>query len=160
MRNAFALTKGRKMKFKSIEELLKFAIKKEIASAQFYTDLAATTQNEIIKDLFLVMAKEEINHKRQLELEVMKLGIVVTEEDPNMRHQPDAFLLESDIDKTFGFAETLQLAIQKEHASFGMYMDLYAITEDDEQRLVIMEMAEEEVRHKVILESQYNELLK
>jgi rubrerythrin len=148
------------MKFKSVEELLRFAIKKEIASAQFYYDLAATTKNEIVKDIFLEMAKDEINHKQQLELEVMKLGIVVVEEDPDIRRQPDAFLLESDLDKTFGFAETLQLGIQKEQAAFGMYMDLYAITEDDEQRMVIMEMAEEEVRHKVILESQYNELLK
>jgi rubrerythrin len=91
---------------------------------------------------------------------VIKLGIVVAEEEPDERRQPDSFLLEADLDKTFGFAETLQLGIQKEQAAFGMYMDLYAITEDDEQRLVIMEMAEEEVRHKVILESQYNELLK
>ena len=148
------------MKFKSIEELLRFAINKEIASAQFYTDLAATTQNEIVKDIFLEMAADEINHKQQLELEVMKLGIVVVEEESDGHRKPGDFLLESDLDKTFGFAETLQLGIQKEQAAFGMYMDLYAITEDDEQRLVIMEMAEEEVRHKVILENQYNELLK
>jgi len=148
------------MKFKSVEELLRFAINKEIASAQFYYDLAATTKNEIVKDVFLEMAAEEVNHKRQLELEVMKLGKVIVEEELDNSRQPDDFFLESDLDKTFGFAETLQLGIQKEQAAFGMYMDLYAITQDDEQRMVIMEMAEEEVRHKVILESQYNELLK
>jgi rubrerythrin len=91
---------------------------------------------------------------------VMKLGKVIIEKEPEVCRSTDYYLLEPDFDQMLGFAETLQLGIQKEQAAFGMYMDLYALAEDDEQKLVMMAMAEEEIRHKVILESQYNELMK
>lgn len=148
------------MKFKSLEELLKFAIGKELAASQFYFDLAEAMSNEIAKELFTEMAKDEINHMQMLELEIMKLGKVIVEELPEIHRNQKDFFLESNLDKTLDLGELIQLAIQKEQASFSLYMDLYAITDDDEQRQVIMAMAEEEIRHKMILETQYNELLK
>jgi rubrerythrin len=148
------------MKFESIEELIKFAIGKELAASQFYFDLAETMTSEIAKELFMEMAKDEINHKQLLELEIMKLGKVIVEELPEIHRSQKDFFLESSLDKSLDIGDIIQLAIQKEQASFSMYMDLYALTDDDEQKQVIMAMAEEEIRHKIILEVQYNELLK
>ena len=148
------------MKFKSIEELIRFAIRKELAASQFYFDLAEIMSNDTVKELFVEMASDEINHKQLLELEIMKLGKVIVEESPEIDRNQQNFFFKSSFGKTLSINEIIQLAIQREQASFRMYMDLYALTDDDEQKQMIMAMAEEEVRHKIILEVQYDELLK
>ena len=141
------------MKFNSISDLLQFAISKEIASNQFYTDIAANIDDKSIRDIFVTLAKEELKHKQELELELMKIGNVVPKKVFNSRHADDDYLLESDLNESLTFNDAIALAIQKERAAFGLYMDIYALTDDDEQKDVIMMLAEEEVRHKIILEN-------
>jgi rubrerythrin len=50
-------------------ELLAFAIKKENSSYRFYTSMASTFSEPELKDFFLKLAKEEANHRQQLQTE-------------------------------------------------------------------------------------------
>jgi len=50
-------------------ELLAYAIKKEDSSHRFYKSLASKFSEPELKDIFLKLAQEEANHKRQLEIE-------------------------------------------------------------------------------------------
>ena len=48
------------------EEIIKFAIEKEIEAAAFYENLAGKVKNPVMKDAVLSMADEERKHQRIL----------------------------------------------------------------------------------------------
>ena len=50
-------------------ELFAYAIKKERSAHQFYNSMASLFSEPELKDIFLKLAQEEANHKRQLEIE-------------------------------------------------------------------------------------------
>ncbi len=50
-------------------ELLAYAIKKENSSYRYYTSMASIFSKSELKDIFLKLAQEEANHRRQLEIE-------------------------------------------------------------------------------------------
>lgn len=147
------------IKFDSIDDILKFAIAKEEASYQFYTDIAHQMQSETSNTIFEELAKEELNHKAQLELEIMKRGKVVKpSENESYRIEGD-FTLETDFPKDIGYADALMIAIRKEKASFKLYVELMRIAENEEAFETFMALAEEEVRHKLMFEAEYNNLM-
>ena len=146
------------IKFDSIDDILKFAIAKEEASYQFYTDMARQMRTETSNAIFDELAKEELNHKAQLELEIIKRGKVVkpSEDEPN-RIKGD-FVLEEDFPKDIDYTDALMIAIRKETASFKLYVELMRIAENEEAFEAFMALAEEEVRHKLMFEVEYNNL--
>ena len=58
--------------FKNRIEMFSFAIKKEQASVQLYQDLAAIVKNEEARQMFVWLAEQEKEHKRQFEREYRK----------------------------------------------------------------------------------------
>ena len=56
------------------------------------------------------------------------------------------------------YKEALIMAIQKEDAAFQLYIEYVIATSDLELREVFMRLAEEEVKHKVKFEIEYNRL--
>ena len=50
-------------------ELLAYAITKEDSSHRFYASMASKFSEPELKDIFLKLAQEEANHRRQLEIE-------------------------------------------------------------------------------------------
>ena len=147
------------IKFDSVEDILKFAIAKEEASYQFYMDIAHQMRSEASNTVFEELAKEELNHKAQLELEIIKRGKVVKpSENESYRIRGD-FTLEADFPKDIGYADALMIAIRKEQASFKLYVELMRISENEEAFETFMALAEEEVRHKLMFEAEYNNLV-
>ena len=52
--------------WKSVDEILDFAIKNEEGAAEFYRDLAAKMKQESMREVFLGFSKEEEGHKARL----------------------------------------------------------------------------------------------
>jgi len=63
---------------------------------------------------------------------------------------------ELDID----YRDVLELAIAKEDAAFRLYVGLVAQASDSQAKETLLEMAQEEVRHKVRFEQERDRLLK
>ena len=53
--------------FKTIDDILDFAIKDELRAANLYSDLAARSRNKEIKAVFEQFSLEEMGHKKKLE---------------------------------------------------------------------------------------------
>jgi rubrerythrin len=145
------------MEFKSIPEILKFSISKEHASIQFYQDLLRHLADSTTQSLFEVLIQKEQKHVEALQLEIEKLGHTV---DTDTEKLDSTFLwderLETDGPVThMSFVDTLLLAIQKERAAFRLYAKLLATVKDEELGEVLMELAEEEMRHVLQLEHEY-----
>ncbi|MHC4867274.1 MAG: ferritin family protein, partial [Planctomycetota bacterium] len=94
-------------KFGSVDEILDFAVEKELEANQFYTELAEKMENPAMRKVFQDFAAEEMGHKAKLEAvkagdyevrdeQVASLGIadyvVVGEPQPDMNYA-DALVL-------------------------------------------------------------------
>jgi len=148
-----------------VEEILEFAIAREVEANAFYKTLARRVENPAMSELILEFAKDELEHKRKLELEIMKRGKVVVEaEKAEEAKELDEFEIANYIVDAGGpmdmeYEDLLLLGIRKEKASFRLYLDLAAIVKDEEFRESLLSLAEEEARHKVQLEIDYDDFV-
>jgi rubrerythrin len=145
--------------FKSIQEILEFAITKEQAAQKLYAHLAERLTDPMVRKLFADLALEEVDHRQQLELELMKLGRVVPESNQFKGARVTECTLSDEIPPAMGYAEALVLAMQKEKAAFRLYVEMVGAAENLECRDVLMVLAEEEVRHMLRFEQAYNFLM-
>ena len=145
--------------FNSIQEILEFAITKEQAARKLYLQLSETMTDPMVKKLFADLAAEEVDHRQQLELELLKLGRVVTHPTQFKGARITECTLPDDIPHNMGYAEALVLAMQKEKAAFRLYVEMIPAAESLECRDVLLTLAEEEVRHMIRFEEAYNFLM-
>jgi len=146
--------------FGSDDEILQFAIGREVAAHRFYTDLAQEMDNATMRLLFENFAKEELRHKAMLELEIMKRGTVVAApEDVDSLDQTDVMVA---IDPELGidYKNALILAINKEAKSFRLYVELAAIVKDKQSRETLLSLAQEEAKHELQFEIEYDASIK
>ncbi len=144
--------------FESDDEILELAIAREEDANRFYMILAERVTSAEMRKVFEDLAGEELEHKAKLELELMKTGRVVTAtEKPELEgNDTDAASTELDID----YKDMLILAMQKEEASFRLYVDLAGRVVNENSHDTILALAEEEVKHKLRFETEYDLLLK
>jgi rubrerythrin len=145
--------------FDSIHEILEFAITKEQAAQKMYAHLAETLTDPMVKKLFSDLAAEEVDHRQQLELELMKLGRVVSDPSKFKGACVTECTVSEEIPPAMGFAEALVLAMQKEKAAFRLYVEMVAAAQDADCRDVLLTLAEEEVRHMLRFEQAYHLLM-
>ena len=147
-------------KVNSDAEILEFAISKEVEAYHFFLALARRVDNLKMRELLEKLADEELEHKERLELEVMKSGRTVTTEQKSPRPDSDYILSDSPLPLDMSHKDVFLLAMEKEEAAFRTYVNLVANVHDEESREMLLSLAEEEMRHKLRFETEYNELLK
>lgn len=146
------------MDFESIPDLLHFAISKERAAQQFYLDLASQMKNVTAQRIFEAVAKQEQKHEEALKLEVLKQGYTLGEETDSPSSEYD-WQEELELDEeslNMNYMGALMVAVQKERASFQLYTQLIGLTQDPEFRKMLLELAEEEMRHVIQFEREYD----
>ena len=143
------------------EEVLEFAISREVEAYYFFLALAERADSVEMQKVFRDLAAEELEHKAKLELELVKLGRPVTMDEQLMPPKgfDDALDGQTHIDLGMGYKDMLLLGIEKEKRSFRIYVDLLRHVEDEESREVLMAIAEEEVKHKMRFENEYDALM-
>jgi rubrerythrin len=142
----------------SIGEVLELAISRETQAAEFLMALAGRMGNPAMQVVFERLAQEELEHKARLELEVMKEGIVAKTVGRLIDVGEADYAGELDLGPDVDFKEALGMAIEKERRSFRFYTDLAGIVPEREVHDVLLELAEEEARHLVRFEMEYNKL--
>lgn len=148
--------------FESLEEAFGFAVSKEAAAKDFYTDLAESSDDPATKAFFEELVADEERHKEMLEFEIMKLGKVVpTSPSPDdSQVRITEISVSKELPSDLSFPEAVLLAIKKENASFRLYVELHRFTEDAEISEMLMVLAEQELAHKFRLQQGFSELLK
>jgi rubrerythrin len=127
------------------DEILEMAVAREMDAINFYTILADRAKNSVIRHMFEELAAEEVEHKEKLELEIMKTGRVVDTQRSPIGLNGD------------GPQDVLNMGIQKEDASFRLYMDMAGMVNDNDSRDMLIALAQEEAQHKLRFE---NELMR
>ncbi len=144
--------------YESDNEILEFAISREIESFQFYTALAERMEKPETQKIIEELAKEELEHKANLELEIIKTGQTVATASQDLT--ADDYHIEGEFQFDIGMEQLLQMAIEKEKAAFKLYVDLVGKVHDENSRETLLALAQEEVKHKMRFEYVYDVLLK
>jgi rubrerythrin len=139
--------------FSSVDEILEFAIAREVEAYQLYTYLARWFENPEMRKVCEDFASEELEHKAKLELEVMKTGKVVSDLNISDYMMDVGHALDMD------YKEMLVFAINKEGLSVKLYTDLAAVVRDNDSRETLLALAQEETEHKMRFEAEYHNLL-
>ena len=141
---------------RTVLDILQLAIEREIDARQLYLTLAERVADRHMRSVLKEFADEELEHREKLELEVMKLGKTINLNDrANDTIQPDPDdegrpLLNID------YIQILLLAIEKENAAFQTYVNLAGTINNPQSRETLLAIAEEEVKHKLRFEIEYD----
>ena len=141
------------------DDVLQFAIYREVEAHYFYLALAERVSTPYMRKVFEELAEEELEHKAKLELEMMKMGKTVKTDLPPKVAGRQYILSDTEAALDMDFKDMLLLGITKEDASFRTYVDLAAHAADKESRELLLSLAEEELRHKIRFEKEYETLL-
>ena len=142
--------------WKSAEEVLDFAIQNEEAAAAFYRDLAGQMQSDSIRKVFEDFAREEDGHKAKL-LGVKKSGSMVPAVGQILDLKIGDYLVDAEPSANMDYQQALILAMKQEKAAFRLYTDLAAATNDGDLRALMLALAQEEAKHKLRFEIEYDE---
>jgi len=143
--------------FKSVNEILDFAIKNEEEAADFYTDLAKRVDWAGMKDVFEGFAKEEKNHKAKL-LEIKAGKRMVAAERKIMDLKMSDYLVDVEPTPQMDYQSALILAMKREKMAYKMYNHLAGIVGGDLKTL-FLSLAQEEAKHKLRFEVEYDDYI-
>ncbi|OQA91083.1 MAG: Rubrerythrin [Elusimicrobia bacterium ADurb.Bin231] len=143
---------------KNIVEILQVGISRETEANVFYNLLSQYVQDSQISQLCKELAGEELEHRARLELEITKLGR--TSKASDSKGNPNLMPLDYMVNMSdiihMDYEDLLILAMRKEKESFRFYVELLSLVSNNPLREVIIELAEEEARHKIRFEIQYD----
>ena len=143
-------------KFESVDEVLDFAVSNEISAQKFYLALADRMDRPTMKEVFCEFAAEEKRHEETL-LRVKQGHQLEAAADKVRDLRIGDYLVEADAGPAMSYQEALILAIKREQASMILYSDLASSTEDRQVRRLFEGLAQEEAKHKLRFETEYDE---
>ncbi len=142
------------MNLNSLDEILRFAIRKEADAAAFYR-MAADCSNPGVKKAFQELAKEEDGHKKKLEdfdlkkIEKMEVketkGLGLSEMMEDVPYSSD-----------MSYADLLRMAIKNEEKSQRLYASTVKMVKEPKLKKLLLVLAQEESTHKEKLEKIYD----
>jgi len=144
--------------FEAIEDLLAFAIRKEREAADFYVELAGSVREQGMAEVFHELAAEERQHEALLQaVKVGDLELSAAGNVPDLKIAD--YMVKTRPEPGMSYQDALILAMHREKASFRLYSNLAAVTNNATVRQMLLGMAQEEAKHKLKLEVQYDQVI-
>ena len=145
--------------FKSNEDILNFAIKDEQRAADLYASLAERSRNREMQKIFKQFSGEELSHKKKLE-NIKSGGKIILSEKKVEDLKIGDYLVEVNTSRDdLNYQDALIIAMKEEKAAFKLYSDLAARTDDASIRDIFLMLAQEEAKHKLRFEIEYDDYI-
>jgi rubrerythrin len=148
------------MNERQFEEIIRFAVQREIESMDFYDKASNMVKHSGTRDLFLDFVKQEEGHKTKLE-EVLAGKIVLgkIEKIPNLKISD--YMVEAELKPDISYGDILRIAMKREERSVKLYTDLNEKNQHEALRNLFSFLIQEESKHKYYIEKLYDdEILK
>jgi rubrerythrin len=148
------------MEFKSVEEALNYAIKREIEAARFYTQLSEKMRKREMKAALLSMAEEEKGHRDRLIAIRDGGGFTGDETERKVTDLKIAEFVEMPvITDDLDWSLALVVAMKREKAAQQLYLKMAEAAPNAELRQTFLGLAQEEAGHKLRFEQEYDEVV-
>jgi rubrerythrin len=144
--------------FKSVDEILDFAIGEEEASAGFYRVLARKMDRPWMQEAFEQFAREEDGHKATL-LKFKSGEVPVPPQGKVLDLKIGDYLVDAEFNPEMDYQQALMVAMKKEKVAFKMYTDLASVATDANAKDLLQSLAQEEAKHKLRFEVEYDDII-
>jgi rubrerythrin len=150
------------MSFTDLNEIIDFAIEREKEAAEFYESLAKEESMSGTREMLKEFAEVEKAHQSMLEN--LKSGKV----DENLANYklkwiPDMkrsdYVVDMEYQKGMAYNEILMIAMKREESALKLYNELLKKAESDEMKKVFKILCQEEAKHKLSLETLYDDYM-
>jgi rubrerythrin len=142
------------MNLNSLDEILRFAIRKEADAAAFYR-MAADRSTPGVKKTFEELAKEEDGHKKKLEgFDPKKIDKMALKETKGLGLSE--MMEDVPYSSDMSYADLLRMAIKNEEKSQKLYASTAKMVKDPAVGKLLLVLAQEESTHKEKLEKIYD----
>jgi rubrerythrin len=150
------------MEFNNLAEIIDFAIEKEKEAAEFYLSISKQEQFSGKKEMLMEFSAQERNHQKLLEaLKVGKAGKEL--EGYKFKWIKDIkrsdYVVDIKYRSGMPYNELLMLAMKREEKALKLYNEMLAKAESAEQKKVFKMLCQEEARHKLSLETIYDDYM-
>lgn len=150
------------MDFENYEDIVRFAIEKEKEAADFYLDCSRQEIFSGSRQMLEGFAAEERKHQAMLE-KLLAGGEAPGPADYDFKWIPDIhrsdYVEEIEYRPGLGYHELLLVAMKREEKALKLYNLLQDKAADDAQRNVFKILCQEEAKHKLALESMYDDYM-
>jgi rubrerythrin len=148
------------MEFRDLRELIEFAIEREKEAVSFYEDASARQEFSDARKMFKDFANEERKHRALLEGFLKDESTIA---DYHFKWIPDMkrsnYLVDIPYEKGMSYADILRLAMKREEKSLALYNKLALEIDDKEMEQVFKMLSQEEAKHKLGLETLYDDYM-
>jgi len=142
--------------FNNVDEILDFAMNSEQEAVDFYNELAASAKTEDMRNVFNQFAQEEIGHKAKIR-KIKEEGSYSLSKEKVKDLKISDYTVTVEPTPNMSYQDALVLAMKKEKAAFRLYLDLSEKTENQTMKELFQSLAQEESKHKLRFELEYDE---
>jgi len=144
--------------WKTLDDILDYAIEREQEAADFYASAADTAAQDWMKTIFAQFAREEKGHKAKLQ--AVKKGQKALSAAKKVGDMKMAdYLVAVEVSEDLSYQQSLIVAMKREKAAFKLYSDMADRIDDTEVRELFLGLAQEEAKHKLRFEIEYDEVI-
>lgn len=144
------------MDSKKFEEVIAFAIEREIEAFEFYSKAQELAFGDTAKAMFAEFAGEEKRHREILEkVKAEGVGDYRIKKIPNLKIAD--YLIDIELKPNSPLSDIIHIAAKREEKSYKLYSDLAADAEDEALKRTFTILATEELKHKNKFEVMYDE---
>ena len=142
----------------TFENIISFAIEKEKEAAEFYRDMGKRARKAQAKLMFNELSAEEVKHREFLEgVAEGNVPDLPLKEVTDLRISD--YLVDISFKPDMEYQDILIMAMKREENAHKLYEDMVTKAQSPELQKVLKFMAQEEAKHKLRLETEYDEVV-
>ncbi len=146
------------MNFETFEEIMEYAINKEIDAEKFYEEASEKAKTSGTKELFKGFALEERGHQKMLKnFSKENLDHYKDKKIPDLKRSD--YTVEMVYTPDMPYEDILRIAAKREEKAFKFYNDFGEMAEDESHKKLFKVLAQEESKHKLKMETLLDEYL-
>lgn len=150
------------MQFENLKAIIDFAVEKEKEAAEFYDEISEKEPFSGSKEMLKEFAAEERKHQALLE-KFLTEGVDKSVAEYKLKWITDIkrsnYVVEMEYTEGMGYNDLLMLAMQREEKALALYNELEKEVEDAEGKKLFQVLAQEEAKHKLFLETEYDDYM-
>ena len=140
----------------TVDEILDYAIDREQQAVDFYVELAERVERGWMRDMLLDYSREEMRHKSKL-MEVKEGNRLLAAGSTITDLKIVDYLVDVEPAADISMQDALIVAMKREKAAYRLYMDMASRVKDEELKSLFLGLAQEEAKHKLYFETQYDD---
>jgi rubrerythrin len=150
------------MSFKDLNEIIDFAIQKEIEAAEFYETVSKEEGLSGAKEMLIEFSAQERKHQQLLET-FKTQGLGQSLKDYKLKWIKDIrrsdYVVELQHKPGMGYNELLILAMKREEKALKLYNELLKEAGSEDAKKLFKLLCQEEAKHKLKLETFYDDYM-